>query len=53
MMDKRWLDVVDHFAMLILGLEECQLATAEDGMKAAAITRVVLQSPRMGEVVCL
>ncbi|MCC7349066.1 MAG: Gfo/Idh/MocA family oxidoreductase [Phycisphaerales bacterium] len=53
MMDKGWLHAVDHFAQCLLKDLPCELATTEDGLRAARITQAAIQSRREGRVVRL
>jgi predicted dehydrogenase len=49
--DKGWLAAVDHFAESILTGGACELAGAEDGLRAAQLAEAAIRSRESGEVV--
>jgi predicted dehydrogenase len=51
--DKGWLAAVDHFAESILTGGTCELAGAEDGLRAAQLSEAAIRSRESGEVVRL
>ena len=53
MVDKGWLQAVDHFAQCIQTGQKPLLADAADALKAAQITHAAIQSRSSGQVVKL
>jgi predicted dehydrogenase len=53
MVNKGWLDAIDHFAESIISNTPHELATPEDGLQAAAITQAAIESRSSGKVVYL
>lgn len=51
MMNKGWLESLEHFARAILGLERLKLATAEDGLAVSLITEAAMASRQTGQPV--
>lgn len=51
MMNKGWLQAVDHFAECILQGIPCELAGAEDGLWATRIAEAAMQSRENGQII--
>ncbi len=50
MVNKGWQDAIEHLADCILDGRPCELASAEDGLKAMALSQAAVQSRRTGQI---